>query len=66
MGTNWLHIQDGTGNAANKTNDLVVTSNQSATTGEQVVVTGILTTNKDFGAGYRYEVIVENAQLARE
>ena len=66
MGTNWLHIQDGTGSAANKTNDLVVTSNQSATTGEQVVVTGILTTNKDFGAGYRYDVIVENAQLARE
>lgn len=66
MGTNWLHIQDGTGSAANKTNDLVVTSNQNATTGEQVVVTGILTTNKDFGAGYRYEVIVENAQLARE
>lgn len=64
MGTNWLHIQDGTGSAANKTNDLVVTSKQSAATGDQVVVTGILTTNKDFGAGYRYEVIVENAQLA--
>lgn len=66
MGTNWLHIQDGTGSAANKTNDLVVTSTQTAVTGEQIVVTGAVTTNKDFGAGYKYSVIIENATLTRD
>ena len=41
--------QDGTGNAANKDNDLVITTKQSVAKGDQVLVSGILTANKDFG-----------------
>lgn len=66
MGKNWLHLQDGTGNAANKNNDLVVTTKQSVAKGDQVLVSGILTANKDFGAGYSYAVIVEEASLTLE
>jgi hypothetical protein len=64
MGRNWLHIQDGTGNAEAGTNDLTVTSNDRANVGDTVTVTGKLTLDKDFGAGYRYKVIVEEAKVA--
>ncbi|HEX8960391.1 MAG TPA: hypothetical protein VF775_02365 [Geobacteraceae bacterium] len=64
MGKNWLHIQDGSGNAANKTNDLTVTTTQNLPeTGKTVTVTGTLHKDKDFGAGYFYSVIVEDAVI---
>jgi hypothetical protein len=63
MGRNWIHIQDGTGDAEAGTNDLTVTSNQQARVGDTVTVTGKLTLDKDFGAGYRYQVIVEEATV---
>jgi len=31
-----------------------------------VVVTGNVSTNKDFGAGYKYSVIVEDAKVTAE
>ncbi len=64
MGRNWLHIQDGT--SYGKTIDITVTSNQKAKVGEEVIVEGTLTLNKDFGAGYFYDIIVENAKLINE
>jgi len=64
MGTNWLHIQDGTG--AEGTRDLTVTSETLAPVGSTVVVEGQLTVDKDFGAGYSYPVIIENAKVTVE
>jgi len=32
-------------------------------TGDIVTVSGVLTTDKDFGAGYAYEAIVEKADI---
>ena len=65
MGKNWLHIQDGTGGSG--TNDLVVTTpSEQANVGDTVVVSGMLTVDKDFGAGYKYDVIVEDAQITVE
>lgn len=61
MGKNWLHLQDGTSHG--KTFDITVTSDQTAKVGDEVVVEGTLTLNKDFGAGYFYDMIVENAKL---
>ena len=65
MGKNWMHIQDGTGAAASNTHDITVTTNGSAAVGDFVVVKGMLVTDKDFGAGYRYAVIVENASVTK-
>ncbi|MBT8402028.1 MAG: hypothetical protein KJO98_16250 [Rhodothermia bacterium] len=62
MGSNWLHVQDGTGSAGQ--NDLTVTTNDVVSVGDIVTVTGILATDKDFGAGYRYDVIVEGAHVS--
>ena len=65
MGKNWLHIQDGTGDLAKNTHDLVVTSADIAEKGAIISLEGILAADKDFGSGYRYDVIVEEAVLMK-
>lgn len=65
MGTNWYHLQDGSGVVADGTHDLVVTSSAQIQTGEVVTVSGVLSTAKDFGAGYAYEAIVEMADIKK-
>jgi hypothetical protein len=65
MGKNWLHIQDGTGDAAKGTRDLVVTTADLASVGDVVTVSGTLAKDKDFGAGYKYKVIIENATVKK-
>jgi len=64
MGTNWVHIQDGTGSGP--TADLTVTTSAVVAAGDQVVVEGSLTVNKDFGAGYKYDAIIEGAKVTKE
>ncbi len=63
MGTNWYHLQDGSGVIADGTHDLVVTSSAQVKAGDIVTVSGVLTTDKDFGAGYSYEAMVEKADI---
>lgn len=63
MGKNWLHLQDGTGNPMQNRHDLVVTTLDEPKEGEVVTIEGVLAANRDFGAGYKYEVIVENARV---
>jgi hypothetical protein len=62
MGRNWIHLRDGTGAAG--ANDLLVTTTAAAVLGDVVVARGTLATNKDFGGGYKYDVVVENATIA--
>ena len=64
MGTNWVHIQDGSGDA--ETSDLTVTTDATVAQGDVVLVEGVLAVDKDFGAGYKYHVIVEKAQVTKE
>ena len=61
MNRNWIHIQDGTGNENEF--DLVVTSDQDTKVGDIIVAEGTLSVDKDFGAGYFFPVIVENAKI---
>lgn len=65
MGKNWLHLRDGSGARANGDDDLTVTTADSAAIGDVVLVRGIVRTDKDFGAGYRYAVIVEGAHVSK-
>lgn len=64
MSKNWLHIQDGSG--APGSNDLTLTTSSTAKVGDTVLVTGVLATDKDFGAGYKYDLIIENAKVTVE
>ncbi|MBN1198305.1 MAG: SH3-like domain-containing protein [Bacteroidales bacterium] len=59
MERNWVHIQDGTKNGDNF--DLTVTTQALVNTGEVVTFEGVIAVDKDFGAGYFYPVILENA-----
>lgn len=61
MDRNWLHIQDGSGSADAKTNDLTITTDAEVKVGDVVTMTGVVGTGKDFGAGYAYDVILEKA-----
>lgn len=61
MGKNWIHLRDGSGSAAANTNDVLVTSLNSVKVGDVVTAKGIVRTDKDFGSGYVYKVIVEEA-----
>ena len=63
MGRNWLHLQDGTGEPMSNTHDLVVTTAETPTQDQVVTVEGTMTANKDFGAGYSYAAIIENAKI---
>ena len=64
MGKNWIHLRDGSGGA--ESNDLTVTTDATATVGDTVLVRGKLATDRDLGYGYKYDVIVEDAQITVE
>ena len=61
MGRNWVHLQDGT--EANGKYDLTVTTDAEVSEGDVVTFEGEIAIDRDFGAGYKYEVIMEKAKL---
>jgi len=61
MGRNFVHIQDGSGDAS--TNNLIVTSKQTAKVGDQVSISGLVVLNRDFGSGYMYPLLIEEATI---
>lgn len=65
MGKNWVHLQDGTGNPMQNTHDLVVTTGEKVELNSVVTLEGTLAKDKDFGAGYKYAAIVEDAAVIK-
>ncbi|WP_417910545.1 DNA-binding protein [Candidatus Electronema sp. PJ] len=65
MDKNWIHLQDGSGDPMKNTHDLVVTTSETAAKEAVVVVEGVLSKDKDFGAGYRYVAIIEDAKISK-
>jgi hypothetical protein len=64
LGRNWVHVQDGSGTKSNGSDDLTITTAAPASIGEVIALTGTVAVKKDFGAGYAYEVMLENATVA--
>jgi hypothetical protein len=62
MGINWIHIQDGTSGDGNNY-DLLVTSDANAKVGQTIVAEGKVISDKDFGAGYYYPVLLEKSKI---
>lgn len=62
MGKNWYHIQDGT-KAGGKNADLTITSAEILPLEAIVNFEGKIYLNKDFGAGYKYDIIMEEAKM---
>lgn len=63
MGKNWIHLRDGSGSVEKETNDILVTSTSPANLGDVITAKGVVHTDKDFGAGYSYKVLIEDATL---
>lgn len=59
MGRNWVHIQDGTADGDNF--DLTITTGNEPNVGDVVTYSGTISLEKDFGYGYYYPVILEDA-----
>jgi hypothetical protein len=64
MGKNWVHLQDGSGSEG--TNDLTVTTDAMVEVGDLVLVSGVVSVDRDFGHGYSFTVLLENAQVTVE
>ena len=62
MGRNWVHIQDGTGEGS-EVGRVVFTSKELPKVGDIVTASGVVSVDKDFGSGYSYKIIVENASF---
>ncbi len=60
MNKNWIHIQDGTSNGIDY--DLTVTTNETLNIGDIVTLQGTVAVNKDFGYGYSYKILLEDAR----
>ena len=61
MDKNWVHLQDGTGDAKKGTHDLTATTSEAPAVGEVSVFKGTVKKDQDIGMGYRYEVLLEKA-----
>ena len=61
MKKNWLHIKDSSGE-----DDLTITTNNTAAVDDVIVISGKLALDKDFGYGYVYPLIIEQASITKE
>ncbi|MGI9224688.1 MAG: DNA-binding protein [Woeseiaceae bacterium] len=66
LGWNFIHIRDGSGDAADGSNDLTVTSKAETAIGDTVIAAGTIILDKDFDAGYKFPVLMEDAVLTIE
>ena len=59
MNRNWIHVKDG----SQDDYDLVITSDIFVPEGTNITMKALVSINKDFGAGYKYDLILENGVL---
>mgnify|MGYP003382033935 FL=1 len=61
MGRNWVHLNDGGKDAK----ELVITTNEIVAEGQPVTMIGRIVVDQDFSAGYKYDVLMEQARVVR-
>ena len=64
MRLNWIHIQDGS-RFANMDDLVFTTSRPAPKVGEIVYATGTVVKDKDFGYGYFYPLIIQEATFSK-
>ena len=64
LGKNWLHVADGS--ATDGSDDIAVTTTGTTTVGATVTIKGKAGVDRDFGGGYSYDVIIEEAEVTAE
>jgi hypothetical protein len=63
LGKNWIHVEDGT--LKKNPTDIIVTIDDQVKIGDKVICEGQITTDRDFGSGYKFEIMMENAKIIR-
>ncbi len=63
MGKNWVHLQDGELDGEGQPLDLTITTQEEIPLGAIVSLEGIIKVDRDFGSGYKYDLIMEDALL---
>lgn len=66
LGRTFLHVRDGSGSAKDATNDLTVTSASEFPIGAQLLLEGKVSVDADFGAGYHYRVLLNDAVPSKQ
>jgi hypothetical protein len=60
MNRNFIHIDDGTGKV------IVTSPKDSAQVGDKVTAVGTVELNIDFGMGYKYDMLVQQATVTKQ
>jgi aspartyl/asparaginyl-tRNA synthetase len=63
MNVNWIHIKDGT--SFNGKSDVTATSTTEVKLGDTISIEGKVTLDKNFGSGYIYDILIENATVIK-
>ncbi|MDP2089854.1 MAG: hypothetical protein Q8J84_10695 [Flavobacteriaceae bacterium] len=63
MFKNWIHLQDGT--SFKGLNDILITTLAKINVDEIVTLKGTVFLNKDLGAGYKYDILIEDAVIVK-
>ena len=63
LGKNWIHLEDRS--IKQGKNDIVATIDEEIKVGDKISIEGKITTNRDFGSGYKFEVMMENAKIIK-
>lgn len=65
MGKNWIHIQDGTGSAEKMNNDIAVITIETVDVGDEIIVQGTLSVDKELGLGHVFAALIEDASVEK-
>jgi len=65
MGKNWVHLQDGSGKAADGTHDVIATTKDAVAVGDVVNAKGTVRTDVNIGSGYAYAVLIEDTAFSK-
>jgi hypothetical protein len=63
LGRTYLHLRDGSGDAATGTYDVAATTEATPAVGDTIVIEGVVAIDRDIGSGYKFPTIVENARI---
>jgi hypothetical protein len=66
MGKTWIHVRDGTSGPGGVNDVTVTTASASASVGDTILVRGTVALDKDFGYGYQYDLLIEEANVTTE
>ena len=65
LGRTWIHLRDGT-LGPEGAGDVTITTQGTAAIGDTILVRGTVVLDQDFGYGYRYDLLIEDASITIE